>query len=350
MREAVPGTGSRPRQVCAGIFSRRPTRSSTPSTTASPRRCAKSWGTCSSRSSSSPGSTRSAATFTVRDVARDITEKMTRRHPHVFADSTAGTSAEVLRQWEDIKRREKASEASAPARPARPLDGVPRRCPRSARRAARHAGRARRVRLDGHPGVIEKVEEEVGGAARGRGGGELRERVAEEFGDSCSRSRTSRGIWASMPKARCRRRTTASATASATSRTSCAAAGATPPRRPRGARRLWQQAKQEPRSAARGSGTTLFGEAPHSPELDVARLETLGRRHARELLELPLEDGVEERRRQRRIRVRAARRLGDDLVDQAELAQVRRRELQRRAASLAMPGIASTGSRRTLRR
>src|SRR5215813_14473084 len=45
--------------------------------------------------------------FAIRFVARDTTEKMTRRHPHVFADSTAGTSAEVLRQWEDIKRREK---------------------------------------------------------------------------------------------------------------------------------------------------------------------------------------------------------------------------------------------------
>src|SRR5439155_26036882 len=33
--------------------------------------------------------------FTVRDVARDITEKMTRRHPHVFSDFTASTSSAV---------------------------------------------------------------------------------------------------------------------------------------------------------------------------------------------------------------------------------------------------------------
>src|SRR5438876_554196 len=48
-----------------------------------------------------------SGSFTIRDVARTITEKMTRRHPHVFADATASTPAEVLRQWEEIKRREK---------------------------------------------------------------------------------------------------------------------------------------------------------------------------------------------------------------------------------------------------
>src|SRR5882672_767436 len=64
--------------------------------------------------------------FTIRDVARDIIEKMTRRHPHVFAGSTADTPAEVLRQWEDIKRREKeAKTAASGGAAASALDGVP---------------------------------------------------------------------------------------------------------------------------------------------------------------------------------------------------------------------------------
>src|SRR5437867_10589819 len=67
--------------------------------------------------------------FTIRDVIRDITEKMTRRHPHVFADSTAGTASEVLRQWEEIKRREKRTREEAGAGASSALDGVPRSLP-----------------------------------------------------------------------------------------------------------------------------------------------------------------------------------------------------------------------------
>ena len=79
--------------------------------------------------------------FTIRDVARDVTEKMVRRHPHVFADSTAGTPAEVLRQWEEIKRREKGADA---AEPSSALDGTPRSLPALRERlAARGEGSSR---------------------------------------------------------------------------------------------------------------------------------------------------------------------------------------------------------------
>jgi MazG family protein len=46
--------------------------------------------------------------FTVADVIARVSEKMVRRHPHVFADETARTSGEVLRNWEAIKEAEKA--------------------------------------------------------------------------------------------------------------------------------------------------------------------------------------------------------------------------------------------------
>ncbi|MEL7070492.1 MAG: nucleoside triphosphate pyrophosphohydrolase [Cyanobacteria bacterium J06581_3] len=46
--------------------------------------------------------------FDLGDVARGITEKMIRRHPHVFAAGTAKTPAEVNATWAEIKAAEKA--------------------------------------------------------------------------------------------------------------------------------------------------------------------------------------------------------------------------------------------------
>jgi len=48
--------------------------------------------------------------FRLEDVAREISEKLVRRHPHVFGESAAGTSKAVLKQWEEIKRTEKGHE------------------------------------------------------------------------------------------------------------------------------------------------------------------------------------------------------------------------------------------------
>lgn len=45
--------------------------------------------------------------FTLEDVAREVNEKLVRRHPHVFGTGKLGTSDEVLVQWEQIKAQEK---------------------------------------------------------------------------------------------------------------------------------------------------------------------------------------------------------------------------------------------------
>jgi XTP/dITP diphosphohydrolase/tetrapyrrole methylase family protein/MazG family protein len=45
--------------------------------------------------------------FTFDDVARDINDKLVRRHPHVFGDRKIGTAAEVITEWEKIKATEK---------------------------------------------------------------------------------------------------------------------------------------------------------------------------------------------------------------------------------------------------
>ncbi len=45
--------------------------------------------------------------FTLEDVAIGITEKLIRRHPHVFADVQVSSAAEVNQNWEQIKAQEK---------------------------------------------------------------------------------------------------------------------------------------------------------------------------------------------------------------------------------------------------
>ncbi len=45
--------------------------------------------------------------FDIDDVIRSITEKMIRRHPHVFGEVTVSGTGEVLKNWEDIKKLEK---------------------------------------------------------------------------------------------------------------------------------------------------------------------------------------------------------------------------------------------------
>jgi len=49
-----------------------------------------------------------AGHFTFDDVAREVNDKLVRRHPHVFGDSTKlGTAADVIVKWEQIKSQEK---------------------------------------------------------------------------------------------------------------------------------------------------------------------------------------------------------------------------------------------------
>jgi tetrapyrrole methylase family protein/MazG family protein len=53
--------------------------------------------------------------FTIDDVAKGISEKMIRRHPHVFGDVHVSGSEEVLRNWEQIKAKEKESKVDESA-------------------------------------------------------------------------------------------------------------------------------------------------------------------------------------------------------------------------------------------
>lgn len=109
-------------------------------------------------------------------VATEICEKLIRRHPHVFGDQSAADSAEVLRQWEQIKRTEKAERKSL-------LDGLPRALP-ALMRAQTAQKKAARVGFDWSDaeGVIEKIEEELAELKSALASGN-EAAVAEETGD-----------------------------------------------------------------------------------------------------------------------------------------------------------------------
>jgi len=79
--------------------------------------------------------------FGIDDVAAGIVEKLVRRHPHVFADHDADTSAEVAASWEQIKAVEKPHRTS-------PLDGIPQDLPALARATKAAARLSTAGRLD----------------------------------------------------------------------------------------------------------------------------------------------------------------------------------------------------------
>lgn len=101
--------------------------------------------------------------FTLDDVVRTIARKMVRRHPHVFGDARADTPEEVLRHWEEIKRREKRAADDGPdPSPARLLDGLPAALP-ALLRAQQLGARVARVGFDwkNESDILEKIEEEL---------------------------------------------------------------------------------------------------------------------------------------------------------------------------------------------
>lgn len=100
-------------------------------------------------------------------VAEAITQKLVRRHPHVFGDATAATPEEVLKNWDATKTREGTAKKGR-------LDGVPRSMPALAR-ALEVSRRAARCGFEwpGVEGVWDKLAEEER---------ELRQAVAEGHG------------------------------------------------------------------------------------------------------------------------------------------------------------------------
>ena len=109
------------------------------------------------------------------DVMRGICEKLIRRHPHVFGDVEVSGSADVVRNWEAIKREEKGARGL--------LDSVPRSLP-ALDRAQRLTQKAARVGFDwpDAASVRAKLDEELHELDDAIGQGDAAE-LEHELGD-----------------------------------------------------------------------------------------------------------------------------------------------------------------------
>jgi tetrapyrrole methylase family protein / MazG family protein len=112
--------------------------------------------------------------FTLEDIIDSISEKMIRRHPHVFGNIAVQDSHEVKRNWENIKMTEGRKSV---------IDGVPKEMP-ALLRALRIQEKASKVGFDWKKkrDVWKKVDEEIqelAGAERSRN----HAHIEEEYGD-----------------------------------------------------------------------------------------------------------------------------------------------------------------------
>jgi MazG family protein len=100
--------------------------------------------------------------FSINDVTNAIHEKMVRRHPHVFGDTSAADTAAVLRNWEAMKQDERRA-AGKSDREGSLLDGVSSKAP-ALMEAHQLSTKAARVGFDWEKleDIFAKLEEEVG--------------------------------------------------------------------------------------------------------------------------------------------------------------------------------------------
>jgi MazG family protein len=113
--------------------------------------------------------------FDINNVIEDVTEKLIRRHPHVFGKSDARDSGAVLKQWESIKRAEKTGKHY--------LDGLPTALP-ALMRAQKAQSKAARVNFDWTElrDVIAKIEEETA-ETKAAIASQDRQAIEDEIGD-----------------------------------------------------------------------------------------------------------------------------------------------------------------------
>ncbi len=153
-----------------------------------------------------------AQRFSINEVLERLSTKLVNRHPHVFGDVTAETSADVLRNWEALKAEEKKKRLAAgggksaqPEKPESVLAGVSSAMP-ALLEAHKLSSRAAHVGFDWPEiaGLFDKLEEEaeelkqelrdlpnppastdrgVAGSGKPRVPEELRHRMEEELGD-----------------------------------------------------------------------------------------------------------------------------------------------------------------------
>jgi MazG family protein len=129
-----------------------------------------------------------AGQFDINTVIDKISEKLVRRHPHVFGTETAGTPEEVIKNWEAIKAKEKEQKLKSRTPEQRSLlEGIPSKLP-AIHEAHQISSRAARVGFDWPDieGIFDKLQEEVGelkDVIAGQADDKRRERLEDEIGD-----------------------------------------------------------------------------------------------------------------------------------------------------------------------
>lgn len=118
--------------------------------------------------------------FDINDVIATITEKLIRRHPHIFGDTEVNSAREVTSNWEKIKQQERRALGREYASI---LDGVPKDLP-ALTQAEKTQAKAARVGFewDDVSGAIAKVQEELDELAKAREKGN-QDAIQEEMGD-----------------------------------------------------------------------------------------------------------------------------------------------------------------------
>ena len=121
--------------------------------------------------------------FDIGDVVHAITEKLIRRHPHVFGEAAAASAGGAKARWEEIKSDERARKAAGRDEETSVLDDVPQSLPALAR-AEKLSKRAASVQFDWPDWrqTLDKVREELDEVTEVAERGE-QQKVAEEIGD-----------------------------------------------------------------------------------------------------------------------------------------------------------------------
>lgn len=121
--------------------------------------------------------------FDMADVAAGISDKMIRRHPHVFSDDTRPDAQGQKQRWEDIKAQERSDDSAGA--PVSVLDGISNNLP-AIMRAVKLQKRAARVGFDWPhiDAVLAKMDEETAELKEAmEGPSPDAEHIADEVGD-----------------------------------------------------------------------------------------------------------------------------------------------------------------------
>jgi nucleoside triphosphate diphosphatase len=121
--------------------------------------------------------------FDIGDVIYAITEKLIRRHPHVFGEEAARNAGGAKAKWDEVKAEERATKAARKAEVTSILDDVANTLPALAR-AEKLSKRAASVQFDWPDWreTLDKVREELGEVAEAAEA-EDKAKVHEELGD-----------------------------------------------------------------------------------------------------------------------------------------------------------------------